>query len=84
MKYLFKCYQQTPPHMQRTGRASALAWSHEMFLSSSVGKESVCNAGDRVRFWGWEDPLEKEMVTHSGILAWRIPRTEKPGGLHMT
>ena len=30
---------------------------------------------------GWEDPLEKGMATHSGILAWRIPRTEKPGGL---
>ena len=26
-----------------------------------------------VRFLGWEDPLEKEMVTHSSILAWRIP-----------
>ena len=30
---------------------------------------------------GWEDPLEKEMATHSCILAWRVPRTEKPGGL---
>ena len=30
---------------------------------------------------GWEDPLEKEMETHSSILAWRIPWTEKPGGL---
>ena len=29
-----------------------------------------------------EDPLEKGMVTHSIILAWRIPWTEKPGGLH--
>ena len=28
-----------------------------------------------------EDPLEKEMATHSSILAWRIPRTEEPGGL---
>ena len=28
-----------------------------------------------------EDPLEKEMVTHSSILAWRIPWTEEPGGL---
>ena len=28
-----------------------------------------------------EDPLEKEMTTHSSILAWRIPRTEEPGGL---
>ena len=30
---------------------------------------------------GWEDPLEEGMATHSSILAWRIPRTEKPGGL---
>ena len=30
---------------------------------------------------GWEDPLEKEMATHSSILAWRIPWTENPGGL---
>ena len=38
----------------------------------------------RVRSLGWEDPLEKEMATHSGILAWRIPRTEKPGRLQST
>ena len=30
---------------------------------------------------GRENPLEKEMVTHSSILAWRLPWTEKPGGL---
>ena len=30
---------------------------------------------------GQEDPLEEEMVTHSSILAWRIPWTKKPGGL---
>ena len=35
----------------------------------------------QVRFLGWEDPLEKEMATHSSILAWRIPWTEKPGRL---
>ena len=35
----------------------------------------------RVRSLGWEDPLEKEMATHSSILAWRIPQTEEPGGL---
>ena len=29
----------------------------------------------------WEDPLEKEMATHSSILAWKIPRTEEPGRL---
>ena len=34
-----------------------------------------------VRFLGWEDPLEKEMATHSSILAWKIPWTEEPGRL---
>ena len=37
-----------------------------------------------VRSLGWEDPLEKEMATHSSILAWRIPWTEKLGGLQST
>ena len=35
----------------------------------------------QVRFLDWEDPLEEGMATHSGILAWRIPWTEEPGGL---
>ena len=35
----------------------------------------------QVRSLGWEDPLENGMATHSGILAWRIPWIEKPGGL---
>ena len=34
-----------------------------------------------VQSLGWEDLLEEEMATHSSILAWRIPWTEKPGGL---
>ena len=34
-----------------------------------------------VQSLGWEDPLEKEMATHSSILTWRIPWTEKPCGL---
>ena len=38
----------------------------------------------RVRSLGWEDPLEKEMATHSSILVWRIPWTEEPGGLQST
>ena len=33
---------------------------------------------------GWGDPLEKEMATHSSILAWRIPWTEEPGRLQST
>ena len=35
----------------------------------------------QVRSLGWEDRLEKEMVTHPSILAWRVPWTEAPGGL---
>ena len=34
-----------------------------------------------VQFLGWEGPLEKEMATHSSILAWRIPWTQEPGRL---
>ena len=34
-----------------------------------------------VQSLGWEDPLEKEMATHSSILAWRIPWMEEPGRL---
>ena len=35
----------------------------------------------QVQSLGQEDPLEKEMATHSSILAWRIPWTDEPGGL---
>ena len=36
----------------------------------------------RVQSLGWENPLEKGMATHSGVLAWEIPWTEEPGGLY--
>ena len=35
----------------------------------------------RVQFLGWEDPLEKEMATHSSIVVWEIPWIEEPGRL---
>ena len=35
----------------------------------------------QVRSLVWEDPLQKEIATHSSILAWEIPLTEEPGGL---
>ena len=41
----------------------------------SLGRETW------VQSLGWEDPLEKEMATHSRVLAWRIPRMGEPGGL---
>ena len=47
------------------------------FPGGSEGKASACNVGDP----GREDPLEKEMATHSSTLAWKIPWTEEPGRL---
>ena len=47
------------------------------FPSGSDSKEPVCNAG----YLGWEDPLEKEMASHSSIVAWRIPWTKESGRL---
>ena len=54
------------------------------FQGGSVLKNPPVNAGDkemRVKSSGQEEPLEKQMATHSGILTWRIPWTEEPGGL---
>ena len=51
------------------------------FPGGSDSKESACNAGDMVWSMDQEDPLEKEMATHSSTLAWRIPWREEPGGL---
>ena len=40
--------------------------------------------GTRIWSLGWKEPLQKEMATHSNILAWEIPWTEEPGGLQST
>ena len=52
------------------------------FPGGSDGKTSAHNSGEtQVQSLDWEDTLEKEMATHSSILAWKIPWTEDPGGL---
>ena len=50
------------------------------WLKNSPAMQEV----QKTRVWslGWEDPLEKELATHSSILAWRIPWTEEPDGLY--
>ena len=59
--------------------------SHNQFLTPSPGGSAVKNLPARqetqVLSLGQEDSLEKEMSTHSNILAWRIPQTEEPRGL---
>ena len=58
------------------------------FLLASLRSQMVKNLPavqeTQVQSLGWEDPLEKEMETHSSILAWEIPWTEEPGGLQST
>ena len=51
------------------------------FLGDSVAKNLPALQEMQVRSLGWEDPLEKEVATYSGILAWEIPRTKEPGGV---
>ena len=51
------------------------------FRGGSVVKNLPALQETQVRSLGPEDPLEEEMVTHSSILAWRIPWTEESGGL---
>ena len=51
------------------------------FPSGSMVKNMPAMQEMQVRFLGQEDPLEEDMATHSGILAWRVPWTEQPGGL---
>ena len=48
------------------------------FPSGSDGKEFACSVGDLDSIPGAEDSLEREMATHSSILAWKIPRTDEP------
>ena len=60
------------------------------FPSGAVVKNPPADAGDARTQETWvqslsqEDPLEKDMATHSSILAWEIPWTEEPGGLQST
>ena len=55
--------------------------SHMGFPGGSVVKNLPAVQETWVQSLGWEDPLKKEMATHSSILAWEIPWTEDPGEL---
>ena len=74
----------TSVHIKSISPTKGTGWERLGFPGGSVVKSPPANAGaagDAVQSLGREDPLEKEMPTHSSILAWRIPWTEEPGGL---
>ena len=54
--------------------------SKRAFLVAEMIKNLPAVQETQVQSLGWEDPLEKGMATHSGILAWRIAWIEEPGG----
>ena len=60
---------------------SSVVTCHRASLVAQMVKNPPVMWETWVQSLGWEDPLKKEMATHSGILAWRIPWTEEPGGL---
>ena len=68
--------------LQRVGHdwENELNWNNRWALpGGSVVKNTLTNAGDMGSILGQEDLLEKEMATHSSIVAWRNPWTEEPG-----
>ena len=60
-----------------------VSWYHDL-PGGLDDKVSAYTVGDRARSLGREDPLEKEMATHSNTLAWKILWTEEPGRLQST
>ena len=63
---------------ERIGYPLQYSWAS---LVAQLVKNSSAMWKTRVRSVDWEDPLDMGMATHSTLLAWRIPSTEKPGGL---
>ena len=78
---LYKNFDQLPFSNHQSGFLSSSFCSCS---KASLMVQMVMNLPAMHKTWvwslGWEDPLEKGMVTHSSILAWRIPGTEEPGG----
>ena len=62
------------------GNGNPLQYSWDSLVAKTI-KNLPAMQETWVQSLGWEDPLEKEMATHSSVLAWRSPWTEEPGGL---
>ena len=60
-----------------------MVWDRENFLKQKMFEINIFDIFNYIKIHclGWEDPPEEGMATHSNVLAWRIPWTEKPGRL---
>ena len=66
---------------QKVLALNPILYSKKASLMAQTVKRLSPMQETRVRSLGWEDPLEKEMATHSSTLAWKIPWTAEPGRL---
>ena len=81
----FQCYQNYRiADGQNTDFILKTSLKNWGFPSGSDGRESACSAGDPDSIPGQEDPLDKEVATHSSTPDQRIPGTEEPSGLPST
>ena len=87
MQRMHSCIQRSGLEARNTradeSPSKCCSTAKESFNMLHSGEESALPMQEiqemRVQSLGWEDPLEKKMATHSGILAWKIPSTQKPG-----
>ena len=86
IKRFYKKYTTEKEHLSIYVKLNhfAVHLKHQSFPGDSDGKGIAYNAGDPGSIPGQEDLLEKEMATHSSIVAWKIPWTEEPGRLQST
>ena len=80
------CNAGDPGSIPGSGRSTGEGIGYPLHYSwASLVPQTVKNPPAMQETWvqslGWEDPLEEGLATHFSILAWRIPWTEKPGGL---
>ena len=84
MSTFCKLFLASPSNFPNSHRVELILSTHIIivyFPRCSVVKNLPAMQETQVQFLGWEDPLKKEMATHSSIIAWEIPWTEEPGGL---
>ena len=82
--YTYRCRALSPELWKEGHLVFTFVFTFVQRRASLVAQRLKCLPAVRetwVQPLGWEDPLEKEMATHSSILAWRIPSMEEPGGL---
>ena len=73
-------------HKEKCSQGDTFSFKHlfsllRVSLVAQMVKRLSAMQETRFQSLGWENPLEKEMATHSSILAWKIPWTKEPGGL---